>query len=45
LEVFALTSQVDNIQGLYILTDGMPNHMCPKQGFALCPDSPAQITS
>ncbi|KAL2383786.1 hypothetical protein RJZ90_002417 [Blastomyces dermatitidis] len=22
-----------NVQALYILTDGMPNHMCPRQGY------------
>jgi hypothetical protein len=33
LDLFAKSSQVENVQGLYILTDGMPNHMCPKQGW------------
>jgi Mg-chelatase subunit ChlD len=33
LELFSATTLVDNIQGLYVLTDGMPNHMCPKQGY------------
>ena len=32
LDMFSKTELVDNIQGLYVLTDGMPNHMCPKQG-------------
>ena len=35
LELFSKTELVDNIQGLYVLTDGMPNHMCPKQGYEL----------
>ncbi|OCT49425.1 U-box domain containing protein [Cladophialophora carrionii] len=33
LELFSTTALVDNVQGLYVLTDGMPNHMCPKQGY------------
>ncbi|KAJ9615023.1 hypothetical protein H2200_001097 [Cladophialophora chaetospira] len=33
LQLFSKTDLVDNVQGLYILTDGMPNHMCPKQGY------------
>ncbi|EXJ56425.1 hypothetical protein A1O7_06768 [Cladophialophora yegresii CBS 114405] len=33
LELFSSTALVDNVQGLYVLTDGMPNHMCPKQGY------------
>lgn len=33
LDLFSKTPVVDNIQGLYVLTDGMPNHLCPKQGY------------
>ncbi|OAP57163.1 hypothetical protein AYL99_07901 [Fonsecaea erecta] len=34
LSLFAKAPLVDNVQGLYILTDGQPNHFCPKQGYA-----------
>ncbi|EXJ88576.1 hypothetical protein A1O1_05506 [Capronia coronata CBS 617.96] len=33
LEVFEQTKSMGNIQGLFVLTDGMPNHMCPQQGY------------
>ncbi|KIW21311.1 hypothetical protein PV08_01891 [Exophiala spinifera] len=33
LKVFEKTKHVGNFQGLYVLTDGMPNHMCPQQGY------------
>ncbi|KAK5550813.1 hypothetical protein LTR46_011171 [Exophiala xenobiotica] len=33
LDLFSKTPLVDNVQGLYLLTDGMPNHMCPPQGY------------
>ncbi|EXJ74588.1 uncharacterized protein A1O5_02884 [Cladophialophora psammophila CBS 110553] len=33
LELFSRSPLANNIQGLYVLTDGMPNHMCPKQGY------------
>ena len=33
LQLFSKTELVDNVQGLYVLTDGMPNTMCPKQGY------------
>ena len=34
LEVFEHAPQRDNVQGMYILTDGQPNHMCPAKGYA-----------
>ncbi|RMZ82662.1 hypothetical protein DV738_g1611, partial [Chaetothyriales sp. CBS 135597] len=33
LQLFETTEFTNNVQGLYILTDGMPNFMCPKQGY------------
>ncbi|KAK5344203.1 hypothetical protein LTR61_012024, partial [Exophiala xenobiotica] len=33
LDLFSKNPLVDNVQGLYLLTDGMPNHMCPPQGY------------
>lgn len=33
LELFEKTAHIGNFQGLFVLTDGMPNHMCPKQGY------------
>lgn len=33
LTLFEKTKHVGNFQGLYVLTDGMPNHMCPQQGY------------
>ncbi|KIW22608.1 uncharacterized protein PV07_10889 [Cladophialophora immunda] len=33
LNLFSKAPLVDNVQGLYVLTDGMPNHLCPKQGY------------
>ncbi|KAJ9643331.1 hypothetical protein H2204_002227 [Knufia peltigerae] len=33
LNLFEKTNHVGNFQGLYVLTDGMPNHMCPQQGY------------
>ena len=33
LSVFENASTVNNVQGLFVLTDGMPNHMCPPQGY------------
>lgn len=35
VEVFEKASPRNNVQGMYILTDGMPNHMCPAQGYAV----------
>lgn len=37
LDMFQHTDLIDNVQGLYVLTDGMPNHMCPKQGYGELP--------
>ncbi|KIX92846.1 uncharacterized protein Z520_11510 [Fonsecaea multimorphosa CBS 102226] len=33
LNLFSEAPLVGNVQGLYVLTDGMPNHLCPKQGY------------
>ncbi|KAK5201567.1 hypothetical protein LTR41_012140 [Exophiala xenobiotica] len=33
LDLFSQTPLVDNVQGLYLLTDGMPNYMRPLQGY------------
>lgn len=33
LDVFERATHTGNVQGLFVLTDGMPNHMCPKQGY------------
>ena len=33
LKLFDDAGTVGNVQGLYVLTDGQPNHMCPKQGY------------
>ncbi|KAG9784274.1 hypothetical protein KCU88_g2851, partial [Aureobasidium melanogenum] len=37
LELFGQADAIGNLQGLFILTDGMPNHMCPPQGYAAAP--------
>ncbi|KAL2444739.1 hypothetical protein ABEF95_017203 [Exophiala dermatitidis] len=34
LELFGQADAIGNLQGLFILTDGMPNHLCPPQGYA-----------
>ncbi|KAI1612150.1 U-box domain-containing protein [Exophiala viscosa] len=33
LKLFEVAKQVYNVQGMFVLTDGMPNHMCPPQGY------------
>jgi hypothetical protein len=33
LGVFKNASDINNVQGMFVLTDGMPNHMCPPQGY------------
>ena len=33
LKVFEDAGPSENVQGLFILTDGQPNHMCPSQGY------------
>jgi len=33
LDIFNTTDRVGNVQGMFILTDGAPNHMCPSQGY------------
>lgn len=33
LRVFEQAGPPNNVQGLYVLTDGQPNHMCPAQGY------------
>ena len=33
LSVFEKASLTNNVQGMFVLTDGMPNHMCPPQGY------------
>ena len=33
LSVFENASINNNVQGMFVLTDGMPNHMCPPQGY------------
>jgi hypothetical protein len=33
LNVFNNASDINNVQGMFVLTDGMPNHMCPPQGY------------
>jgi len=33
LELFDTTDRVGNVQGMFILTDGAPNNMCPSQGY------------
>ncbi|KIV95477.1 hypothetical protein PV10_03130 [Exophiala mesophila] len=32
--LFKESKPVNNVQGMFVLTDGMPNHMCPRQGYA-----------
>ncbi|EXJ77932.1 hypothetical protein A1O3_09091 [Capronia epimyces CBS 606.96] len=32
-EVFEQARPAGNVQGLFVLTDGQPNHMCPPQGY------------
>ena len=32
--LFEESKPVNNVQGMFVLTDGMPNHMCPRQGYA-----------
>ena len=33
LKVFETSGNIGNVQGMFILTDGVPNHMCPTQGY------------
>ncbi|RMZ80101.1 hypothetical protein DV737_g3181, partial [Chaetothyriales sp. CBS 132003] len=33
LQLFENTEFASNVQGLFVLTDGLPNHMCPRQGY------------
>lgn len=33
LTTFEKASKINNVQGMFVLTDGMPNHMCPPQGY------------
>ncbi|KAJ9656177.1 hypothetical protein H2198_005139 [Neophaeococcomyces mojaviensis] len=33
LDIFNTTDRIGNVQGMFILTDGAPNHMCPTQGY------------
>src|SRR3954447_26830306 len=33
LHLFQNAKPNDNVQGLYVLTDGQPNHMCPQKGY------------
>lgn len=33
LQVFEQATTINNMQGMFVLTDGMPNHMCPPQGY------------
>lgn len=33
LDIFAKTRSIGNAQGMYVLTDGVPNHLNPAQGF------------
>jgi hypothetical protein len=33
LSLFDRVPTAGNVQGMFVLTDGMPNHMCPKQGY------------
>ena len=33
LKVFENATNINNVQGMFVLTDGMPNHMCPPQGY------------
>jgi len=33
LQLFQNAKSNSNVQGLYILTDGQPNHMCPQKGY------------
>ncbi|KIX01362.1 uncharacterized protein Z518_09087 [Rhinocladiella mackenziei CBS 650.93] len=33
LNLFEEARLIGNVAGMYILTDGMPNHMCPQQGY------------
>ncbi|KAK5091092.1 hypothetical protein LTR05_001272 [Lithohypha guttulata] len=33
LKTFEETERIGNVQGMFILTDGIPNHMCPSQGY------------
>ncbi|KIV77450.1 hypothetical protein PV11_09244 [Exophiala sideris] len=35
LKLFEKATQVYNVQGMFVLTDGMPNHMCPPQGYVV----------
>ncbi|KEF63395.1 uncharacterized protein A1O9_01372 [Exophiala aquamarina CBS 119918] len=34
LQLFQNAKPNGNVQGLYVLTDGQPNHMCPQKGYA-----------
>lgn len=33
LKILDDTEQIGNVQGMFVLTDGAPNHMCPNQGY------------
>jgi hypothetical protein len=33
IEMFAKSEDVDNLQAMFLLTDGQPNQMCPAQGY------------
>lgn len=33
LNIFQKTNRVGNVQRMFVLTDGVPNHMCPSQGY------------
>lgn len=33
LNVFEGTDRIGNVQGMFVLTDGVPNHMCPSRGY------------
>lgn len=33
LNLFEKTERGRNVQGMFVLTDGVPNHMCPSQGY------------
>lgn len=33
LKLFENTERIGNVQRMFVLTDGVPNHMCPSQGY------------
>lgn len=33
LRIFEDTERIGNVQRMFVLTDGVPNHMCPSQGY------------